>query len=195
MATTARLAAARVDNNPPAPATLHTEREQIDITTRHEPDPNWEHVDPAGHYHARANNGDDPASNYPTLLGDVEHVDCNGTCGGDCEGYDTTVWRCRACGDVVQPGSRETDGRRYMDGLETWTVTVEQHITATGPVSVVVDAGGVRHFGMARAAESCAESGPDGYRVWTVLVGITRLGRKPHRAVQAPRHETEEEMS
>lgn len=64
------------------------------------PDPAWEHTDANGHFHAFAEGG-----KTPTLTQYSIHIECDGSCGGVCEGegYDQTRRKCAICGDEVEP--------------------------------------------------------------------------------------------
>lgn len=153
---------------------LTVDVEQIEVMTMTEPDPTWEHVDPAGHYHARTKDG-----GYPTLHTHSEHVDCTDPGGDDCDGYDITTYHCIVCDAEVKPGSRPTTFRKYIPGRETWSVEVEQHVPDGERVSVVIDTGeGRRCFGFAVPIGFQAEGGPDGVRVRTRLAGASPLGRR-----------------
>lgn len=64
----------------------------------------WTYTDPAGHVHSYVLDRDG-VPRLPTLEVRTEHRDCNGGCGDHaCEGYDVTVWHCRECDAVVEPG-------------------------------------------------------------------------------------------
>lgn len=86
---------------------VHTEEGWI-------PDTTWTHTDSNGHLHAywlptgdRKRPGrDDGDPQTPTLMASSRHVECDGSCGGVCdgEGYYEPVWHCIACGDEVTPG-------------------------------------------------------------------------------------------
>jgi hypothetical protein len=75
------------------------------------PDPAWERTDSNGHFHAFAEGSRDGAPmlgrdrETPTLTRYSVHVECDGSCGGVCEGegYDEPRWKCAICGDEVEP--------------------------------------------------------------------------------------------
>jgi hypothetical protein len=163
---------AKVNGGEAVQSRLVIEDEHIDITTEYEPDPTWEYLDPAGHYHARSTG--DPA--LPTLKALAEHVNCDDPAHGDCEGYTRTTYQCIACDAPVEPRHRRTEGRRFMRGRQSWTVEVWQHVAGAERVSVVVDTPQGKRFGFAVPVEVAAEGGADGIRVRTHLVGASPLG-------------------
>ncbi|HEY2088626.1 MAG TPA: hypothetical protein VGH54_21725 [Mycobacterium sp.] len=73
------------------------------------PDPAWEYTDSNGHFHAFAEDG-----KTPTLTEYLVHVDCDGSCGGICEGegYDEPHWKCAICGEEVEPAFIPDDDAR-----------------------------------------------------------------------------------
>lgn len=166
---------AKVNGGEPVQSRLVIEDEHIDITTEFEPDPTWEYVDPAGHYHARSTG--DPA--FPTLKTLREHVDCDRPAHEDCEGYTRTTYQCLVCEALVEPRHRRTEGRRFMRGMQSWSVEVCQHVEGSERVSVVVNTPQGKRFGFAIPAGFQAESGPDGIEVRTHLVGASPLGEWP----------------
>jgi hypothetical protein len=91
------------------------ECEECDVTTMFEPDPNWQHTDSAGHYHARAT--DRPF--YPTLVERKrlhEAYEYDGD-GDDCrmdEWYEPYLV-CALCEEEIKPGVRPGE-RRSMPG-------------------------------------------------------------------------------
>jgi hypothetical protein len=64
------------------------------------PDPTWELVDEAGHFHAF-----DEGGKLPTLIATSVPMPCDGSCGGVCggEGYTVTRYTCRACEQEIEP--------------------------------------------------------------------------------------------
>lgn len=78
--------------------------EYIRSDMNYKPAVGWTHTDPAGHDHSYVLDGDG-VPRLPTLECRLVHRDCNGGCGDHaCEGYDVTVWHCRECDAVVEPG-------------------------------------------------------------------------------------------
>lgn len=76
------------------------------VPVRHEPDPVWRHVDPAGHAHAY-----DAAGNVPTCIPRREtRYDYDG------ESYEAEWLACLECGAKVVPGTRPLPGPRYDPG-------------------------------------------------------------------------------
>lgn len=166
---------ANIDGGEPVACTdLTIEHEQIDITTRFEPDPAWQYVDPSGHYHAWSTA--DPK--LPTLRTHQEHVGCDDPEHEDCEGYTRTTYACVACDAPVEPRHRPTSGRRYMRGMQSWSAEVEAHIPGNARVSVVVVTPHGRRFGFAIPVGVSAEGDADGIRIRTRLVGAGPLGER-----------------
>lgn len=67
------------------------------------PDPAWTFTDAAGHFHAYDSDG-----KLPTLNMVATHLDCDGTCGGVCDGdgYSRTDYQCLLCDEYVVPATR-----------------------------------------------------------------------------------------
>jgi hypothetical protein len=91
-----------IDGGPLLECELATEREVEYVRSLHavKPDTQWAFVDSQGHQHQFAE-----GRALPTLTPQSEHVPCDGSCGGVCEGegYHITVYTCSLCGDVVEP--------------------------------------------------------------------------------------------
>jgi hypothetical protein len=94
------------------------------------PDPAWRYVDGAGHEHrwtiteAPPMAGHGPSGVVETCEREWRHVPCDGSCGAECgnEGYSVTVWRCRSCGEVLDPGPRYVpDYRGRTSGYPIYT--------------------------------------------------------------------------
>jgi hypothetical protein len=159
---------------------LNVETERIDITsglTTYKPDPQWTHVDKAGHFHAIAEGG-----KFPTLEAYTKTSPCPGGCGDPgCEGTTEVRYRCRICRKRVKPGrvlDQAGGERRTMPGLTTWTVRID-HREALGDdaadVSIRAVAGERTLFGVARRHMTARNS--DGYTY--EFHGVTELGRRP----------------
>lgn len=169
----------RINGGAPFRAELEVRQEIIDVSTRSpKPDPRWSAGDAAGHFHARSADG-----TYPTLLQTSEHRDCDGGCGGSCdgEGYDVTVWSCSICGEQMTPGTVPGPHEQSMPGRSSWVVRFDGP-SLSGPVSVRYEAGGgTVFFGIAHAEVSsltlsAGRSG--GAAVASVeLTGVSPLGR------------------
>lgn len=72
------------------------------------PTPSWEYTDRAAHVHRWHLNGDRVTAwelALPTLVRRQEQVECDGSCGGVCEGdgYSVAAWYCAECGERVEP--------------------------------------------------------------------------------------------
>lgn len=97
-----------LDDHPPVPATLTVEPAPVEYVRSYSailPDPNWLFEDSHGHLHVWTETGRDRRG-LPSLVQSEEHRECNGLCGGVCqgEGYYVPVWHCVDCGDPVEPG-------------------------------------------------------------------------------------------
>lgn len=97
------------------PATVAWETEPTDVAryTVGVPERRWVFVDQAGHAHATTDDRDNP---LPTLMKQREHQPCDGSCHGLCEGagYSATVYRCRDCGEVVEPDMYPVERLRVL---------------------------------------------------------------------------------
>ena len=115
----------------PAEVRFEANTEHIISETATKPDPAWEHTDSNGHFHAWAQDG-----KTPTLERYSVHVECDGSCGGICEGegYDETHWKCAICGEEVEP--------RFVPDVEARTTgipvvtsrSVTVTVRGTGPI-------------------------------------------------------------
>jgi hypothetical protein len=76
--------------------------EYVDVTSMSEPDPDWRHVDPAGHEHHRDSKGHISTIHYVV---DDE---------GDDEYPSRGHYECNECGARVSPGRKATRFRSYM---------------------------------------------------------------------------------
>jgi hypothetical protein len=142
-----------VNSGPPMPCTVRLEQDWIDVSSgiATKPDPTWQMVDVAGHYHAWAKDG-----GLPTLKASDIAMPCDGSCNGACggEGYTHIEYRCRICDQVIQPCSvpdeaarnRKIPGRSnhiiMVDGL-----TDQVPPEVSGQVSVKVADGQRTMFG------------------------------------------------
>lgn len=101
-------------------------RDMIDVTLvggERTPDQKWRHTDSNGHLHAW--DGDNLPSLEWVVTGQ-EYI------GDEIEGqvYDVGEYRCRSCGEVVEPGIVTDYGRKSMPGPTTVTITIgEEHFT------------------------------------------------------------------
>lgn len=86
----------------------------------------------------------DPSDEYrATITTGVRvriHHDCDGTCGGVCqgEGYSTPAWRCLDCGDVLDPPYATGPTDVPYDAEVTLTLRVYGYITAPIERAVIV---------------------------------------------------------
>lgn len=175
-----------INEKGPYRGTLRVETDRIDVTmagNSYKPDPEWTHVDKAGHFHAFA--GD---RSLPTLERYEKHLNCDGSCGGVCEGegWTETRYRCRACGKRVKPGYVvDVPGGtpRTIPGRTSWGVTVETvEPPPTGTVSVRCGSAGLAGrdwFGLAEGRVSQITSSSSGQTYTYDLSGVTELGRRP----------------
>lgn len=184
-----------IDNGEPVSGTLTIETERIDVSsaTKTHPDPNWELIDAAGHFHAWSTDKD---HELPTLDARSEHVDCD--MGHDyddyeCEGYDITVYSCKICGEIIEPATivDRSPPREYVNGLTSWQVVVGAAVEYGRKVAVRVVASGSVWFGVAIAGNMRAEigAGAAGMGVYrdaiyeTTLIGASPLGRRKNAAI------------
>lgn len=142
-------------DNVPVQGVLSVENESDTAwTDLPEPDPRWTFVDAAGHFHAR-----DAEGGLPTLEIVSEHVDCDGSCGGQCRGEGYTVGRafCRICREEVVPGSIPGPHEVVVANRRSWSVFVEDGpVFESRRVSVRVEfEGRPTMFGVAQV-ESCS---------------------------------------
>lgn len=91
-----------INNGAPLPASLTIDQdvEMVRSDRATKPDPSWSYIDDSGHFHAYTQGGE-----TPTLDRRAEHVDCDGSCGGVCEGEGYTIDRyyCQICSQHVEP--------------------------------------------------------------------------------------------
>lgn len=180
---------ATINSSGPFPATLTVHQNTINVNSDlPEPDPRWEHVDTNGHYHAYS--GED-TNHYPTLTVRTEHVDCDGSCRGLCdgEGYTHDRYHCRICNEEIKPGAMPGPHRHDIPGLKEWSVQVEGYTpdnlaTMGDSVSVKLDCeDGPTWFGVALAVEvGLRGSGSSWTDVTVDLVGTDLLGTRGHVA-------------
>ena len=89
------------------------------------PDQAWTFTDAAGHFHAY-----DADGKLPSLRHLLIKVDCDGSCGGLCDGeYDKRVHQCLMCDELVEPATRR--GTRRVPG------PAEYIVRASGPRGLV----------------------------------------------------------
>jgi hypothetical protein len=175
--TTELRGTATIDSGEPLPATLiieqHYEIVRSNIATK--PDQRWEHIDTHDHFHAYDQDG-----KLPTLVNRARHIDCDGTCGGVCEGegYDITEWFCVICDEQVKPGRLDDHGPHSIPTRKDWTIKVETSRPITGDrVTVRFDLGeGKVLFGVAMTGGSDVTSERDYTSVVTKLYSAGPLG-------------------
>jgi len=102
--------------------TFGVERDLLEVTSLHRPDPTWQYTDAAGHVH-QWHTGRIVATSYrpdvhyhiPTL---VLIVDVPAT-----EEYPAaTHHECRQCGETIEPGYRADDHTQYIGGTMRYYV-------------------------------------------------------------------------
>lgn len=111
-----------INEGAPLQGRLKVTQERIDISTNSpKSDRTWTFVDGAGHFHAWSD------GEYPTLVRKYEHRDCDGSCGGVCdgEGFDVTVYTCMLCREVVVPGVVPGPHFKTMPGMFDWSALLE----------------------------------------------------------------------
>lgn len=168
-----------INETGPYRGTLSVETPRIDVTmagNTYKPDPEWTHVDKAGHFHAFA--GD---RSLPTLERYEKHRNCDGSCGGICEseGWTETRRRCRICRKRVKPGYViDVPGGtpQSIPGPSSWCVLVEAH---QPPPTGLVSIRGRDWFGLADGRIGCVTSGSDYVTYSYQAFGAGELGRRP----------------
>ena len=99
------------------------EREDIPVDTIHPqkvPDEKWRFVDAAGHGHFWET-GEEKTFWLPTLEWVVTGTEWVGE-GSDAEEIKVGEYRCKTCGEVIEPKHRTYYGPRTIPGLETFHV-------------------------------------------------------------------------
>ncbi len=166
--------AVTINDGTPVAGELDIQTELIDITssTATKPDPAWEHIDPAGHFHAYDRDG-----KLPTLVARSRHVACNGGCGdeGECEGYDVTDFYCLICDAEVQPKRIPDTEPKSAPGLTTWEVSVHQHLEIGQKVSVRLTYGDTMRFGVAQVVDVAVQFDRP---IISKLIGAGPLGQR-----------------
>jgi hypothetical protein len=172
-----------INDGPILPGRLEVEQDVITYAsaTATKPDPQWEFIDPAGHFHAYDTDGE-----LPTLVTRDRHVDCGlshadddlyGDGQHDCEGYDVREYFCQICDEQIKPERLSDAGQKSMPGRKSWSVYVVSDRRIEGVVSVRFEMASKIYFGVAHAIMEQAESGPGGgIRVTTRLSGAGPLG-------------------
>jgi hypothetical protein len=144
-----------------------------------QPDPSWSYTDAAGHFHAHSDDEDEP---YPTLDAKTKFLECDGSCGGICEGYHVIRYYCRICQEEIGPGSLRGPYKFAVPGLKSWraevTTGIDQRtsflVNIDQHVSVRVVAEEQEFFGVAQIHTVRTE-----FEVVTAeLIGIGPLGRR-----------------
>jgi hypothetical protein len=98
---------------------IEMNREIIDVPTRgsHVPDPGWSHTDSHGHVHRFA------ARELPTLEWVVTGIYWCDECRDE---HEEGEWRCRICGDVVEPHYNFTGPEMlHIPGLVDYTLRID----------------------------------------------------------------------
>lgn len=175
-----------INEGPPLEGVLKVTQQRIDISTSGpKPDPDWTFVDSASHFHARA--GDE----YPTLIKKAERRDCDGSCGGVCEGegYGVTVYSCMLCRERIEPGMIPGPHYDTMPGLCDWEVQLGgglgSGLSGVGPATLMLRFEAIRpepwlFFGPAVLADMTVSGGlGDEPRVSVVLYAAGQLGDRP----------------
>lgn len=166
-----------IDNGEPVSGSLEIEQnyETIESLYGTKPDPAWEFIDEAGHFHAY-----DTAGELPTLDGRARHVNCDGSCGGVCggEGYNVTDWHCRICDQLIEPGQVDDRGPHQIATWRSWAVVVESERTIEGRVTVRIRMGDRVLFGVADASTTTITHALGRTTITTKLFGYGALGQR-----------------
>lgn len=162
--------------------TLTVEQERIFVGTDRatKPDPSWEFVDKAGHWHAYSEDG-----SLPTLRTAPKHRPCDGACGEGCDGSIEVRYRCRICDKRVRPARVPDEAARTatMPGMKSWSVTIKgvdppprRSFTSGAKVSVRAEFGLRTYFGIATFSGG---GRMDSSGWWSLeLVGVGELGER-----------------
>lgn len=185
---TARLGtrlAIQINDGPALPGTLSIDsNNEVVWLESARPDPDWTGTDSNGHFHARSDDG-----TYPTLVTRAEHVDCDGSCGGVCDGEGYTVFHydCAVCGEEVQPGTIPGPHQTVIPGLQSWSVTVVTgtpigNISDRVTVRVAQATPGILYFGVAQVVDVQSQLDLGAMeRHETTLAGVSALGETDGR--------------
>lgn len=141
------------------------------------PDQRWEHIDSHGHFHAYDQDG-----KLPTLVTRPRHVDCDGSCGGVCdgEGYNITEWFCAICDEQIEPGQVDDHGPHRIPTRKDWSIKVQSDAPITGDkVTVRVELEhGIVMFGVAHVGNWEGTFGFGRTDVTTTLYSASPLGTR-----------------
>jgi len=156
---------------------IDQETQQI-LSSSAKPDTRWTFTDSHGHYHAHSDEQDEP---YPTLQRHVEREECDGSCGGTCdgEGFPTVRYTCLICDEDVKPGAIPGPHRYFIPGLKSWTVRAHGLVKPSNEkVSVRVEVDGLIYFGVAMPTEAIGEGYAGITTYVSTLQGVGPLGRR-----------------
>lgn len=155
--------------------TVHIQHDMIDVTSfipKMQPDPAWQFVDEAGHFHAFTLRGE-----LPTIETKYRRVSCADQQDCNCDGYDEAERVCRICGEEIAPGYEVVappGEKEFIPGQVSWRVTdvpVDGATPLFGLVSVRCrsDDGAHEYFGIAQVTT---------YAHHRELVGVGELGKR-----------------
>lgn len=168
-----------INGNPALSGELSLDQAYERVTSSGQsPNPRWEFTDANGHYHAHSDDKDD---RYPTLARHVEHAECDGSCGGMCngEGYHVTRYTCRACNAEIKPGVIPGPYSVSIPGLRSWEAWVDGLVRSFDEdLSVRITVSGETWFGFARCVEAESRGYGDESENRSHLVGLGPLGRR-----------------
>ena len=170
-----------INNGPPLSGTLEISQPAETVWSQGpRPDRNWIYVDQQGHWHAYSEDKDE---HYPTLDRVMEHVECDGSCGGTCdrEGYHVARYHCSICREEVHPGLIAGPHSIQIPGLRSWSAEVVGRLPLDGPVTVRIEVDGQLYFGVAQCISTeGGRFGPDeaATEFRSKLVGIGPLGKR-----------------
>lgn len=171
----------RVDGQGPFRADLEVSTEVIDVSTlgsKQTPDPAWEFVDAAGHYHSWTKAGE-----LPTLR---RHVIAYAMTSED-ETWDTeeVLYTCSICGHPASPEYVTTGPsphKEVMQGRSSWEAIVYGvHLEIGSQVSVSFSTpvqGKVRYFGIGQVVSHNISMEAGGATYSTKIGGHGNLGHK-----------------
>lgn len=124
---------------------LNVEVEQVDVTTRTEPDPHWTFIDAAGHFHAYTKDFTLPTLRRVEIFVAVEPEmdDDDEPLAGELDefwdgvgaDYSYTEHHCRICDENIVPGTRSTMGQKSVPGRTSWSVDITGRTEDLAPLA------------------------------------------------------------
>jgi hypothetical protein len=116
---------ASLNGGPELPCAFNVETEMLHVrsASASKPDPSWEHVDAAGHFHAYDLDG-----KLPTLEARHEDMVCNDDDCCDGDEYTIITMHCVLCGEEVEPRRIPDAEQRFIPGRVSYELTLHDEI-------------------------------------------------------------------